>query len=237
MKEKISSFYKDAADAIDVGLRKYMLNVFAYMSIGLALTALVAYFVSLSESFILVLSSPVVFWMISLVPLGISIYLATRLSNISVERARVLFLIYAASLGVSLSLIFNVYSGVSIVSTFFVTSSMFLSMVIYGYITEKDLTGVGSFLMMCLIGLIISSIVNMFIHNSTFAFITSAVGVVIFTGLTAYDTQVIKSYYFDSDLKEISEKKAIFGALRLYLDFINLFLSILRFTGGRRKNF
>jgi FtsH-binding integral membrane protein len=235
MKEKVSSFYRDAATTVDVGLRKYMLSVFAYMSAGLALTALVAYFTSLSEGFMVILSNPFILWIIALAPLGISIYLTAKLSSISVEKARALFLIYAASLGISLSLIFNIYSGVSIVSTFFVTSSMFLSMVIYGYVTERDLTGMGSFLIMCLIGLIISSIVNMFIYNSTFSLIVSMIGVIVFTGLTAYDTQIIKSYYFDSDTEEISEKKAIFGALRLYLDFINLFLYILRFAGTRKR--
>jgi FtsH-binding integral membrane protein len=108
-------------------------------------------------------------------------------------------------------------------------------MVIYGYVTEKDLTGWGSFLVMGVIGLIIAGIVNIFVHSSTFMFVTSAIGIVIFVGLTAYDTQLIKSYYFDADTAEISEKKAIFGALRLYLDFINCFLYVLRFLGSRRN--
>ncbi|MDR1982570.1 MAG: Bax inhibitor-1/YccA family protein [Holosporaceae bacterium] len=235
MKEKVSSFYKDATDVIDTGLRKYMLSVFSYMSVGLALTALIAYFVSLSQEFMMVLSNPVVFSIIAFAPVIIPIYLTAKLSNISVEKARTLFLVYAASLGLSLSSIFNVYSGVSIVSTFFVTSSMFLSMVVYGYVTEKDLTRMGSFLIMSLIGLIIASIINLFVYSSTFAFVISVIGVIVFTGLTAYDTQIIKSYYFDSDIEEVSEKKAIFGALRLYLDFINLFLYILRFTGSRKR--
>ena len=111
---------------------------------------------------------------------------------------------------------------------------MFLSMVVYGYITEKDLTSYGSFLMMGLLGVIVASIINIFTHSSGFSFVVSLLSVVIFTGLTAYDTQTIKNYYFDSDSIEISEKKAIYGALRLYLDFINLFLNMLRLIGSRR---
>jgi FtsH-binding integral membrane protein len=112
---------------------------------------------------------------------------------------------------------------------------MFLSMVIYGYVTQKDLTGVGAFLLMGLFGLVIAGIINLFTHSSTADFVISVIGVIVFTGLTAYDTQVIKSYYLDSDSSEISGKKAVFGALRLYLDFINLFLYALRFLGNRRN--
>jgi FtsH-binding integral membrane protein len=180
------------------------------------------------------LYSPLFFMLIALAPLGISIYLVARLAKISAEQAKALFLVYAGCLGVSLASIFVIYSGGSIASAFFVTSSMFLSMVIYGYVTEKDLTSWGSFLTMGVIGLIIASIANIFMRSSAFEFMISAVGVLIFTGLTAYDAQFIKSYYFESDTAEISEKKAIFGALRLYLDFINLFLYILRFLGSRK---
>jgi FtsH-binding integral membrane protein len=235
IKKKVASYYKEAVGAVDAGLRAHMLRVFSYMSGGLALTALVAYFVSSSPSLMAFLFyNPFVFTIVALVPLGISIYLATRLAHISTEAARMLFLTYSACLGVSLASIFIVYSGSSITSTFFVTSSMFLSMTIYGYVTDKDLTAWGSFLTMGLFGIIIASIVNIFTHSSAFAFGISLLGVLIFTGLTAYDVQVIKSYYFESDSVEISEKKAIYGALRLYLDFINLFLSLLRLIGARR---
>ncbi|MDR0631872.1 MAG: Bax inhibitor-1/YccA family protein [Holosporaceae bacterium] len=235
MKEKVALYYKEAANAVDMGLRRYMLNVFSYMSAGLALTAVVAYFASCSRELMgFLFYNPLVFMIVVFAPLGISIYLVTKLAKISAEKARILFLSYAACLGISLSSIFVVYSGSSITSAFFVTSSMFLSMVIYGYVTEKDLTGWGSFLTMGLIGLIIASLVDLFVHSSMFSFLVSIVGVVIFTGLTAYDTQVIKSYYFDSDSEEVSQKKAIYGALRLYLDFINLFLYVLRFLGSRR---
>lgn len=235
MKEKVASYYKDAASVVDAGLRQYMLNVFSYMSAGLAVTALVSYFVSTSPSLMAFLFyNPVVFWIVALVPLGLSIYLAARVDRMSSDTARMLFFAYAFCLGISLSSIFVVYSGISIVSSFFVTASMFLAMVIYGYATDKDLSGMGSVLMMGLIGIICASIVNMFVSSSTFALVVSLIGVVIFTGLTAYDAQIIKSYYFEADTVELSEKKAILGALRLYLDFINLFLNMLRLLGYRR---
>jgi FtsH-binding integral membrane protein len=235
MKEKVTSFYGDAVKAVDVGLRKYMLNVFSYMSGGLALTAVVAYLVSSSQTLMeLLFRNGAVALAIAFIPVGIGLYLVGKFNSMSVEKVKTLFLVYAGCLGVSLSSIFIVYSGTSIASAFFVTSSMFLSMVIYGYVTEKDLTSWGSFLMMGVIGLIIASLVNLFLHNSAFSFVISAVGVLLFTGLTAYDTQTIKSYYLESDTLEIGEKKAIFGAFCLYLDFINLFMHVLKLMGSRR---
>ncbi|MDR3186826.1 MAG: Bax inhibitor-1/YccA family protein [Holosporaceae bacterium] len=236
MKNKATSLYKEAVGVLDAGLRKYMLSVFSYMSVGLALTAVVAYTLSNSVTFMLMLfSSPAISWIMFLVPFGISIYLTVRIASMSAEKARWLFIAFATCLGISLSSIFMVYSSASIAYAFFVTSSMFLSMVIYGYVTEKDLTSIGSFLMMGLIGVIIASIVNIFVRNSVAELVMSIIGVIIFTGLTAYDTQRIKSYYFDSDTADASEKKAVFGALQLYLDFINLFLYALRFLGVRRN--
>ncbi len=236
MKNNATPFYKDAAAAVDAGLRKYMLNVFSYMSAGLAVSAIVAYFASTSPAIMaMFFSSPMSAILIMLVPFGISIYLSARIASISANTAGTLFVVFAACLGLSLAPIFLMYSGESIAYAFFITSAMFLSMVIYGYVTEKDLTGFGTFLFMGLIGLIIASVVNLFINSSAFMFVISAIGVVIFTGLTAYDTQVIKSIYFNDDSEEISNKKAIFGALKLYLDFVNLFLYILRFVGAKRN--
>ena len=227
--------YKKVANIINAGLRQYMLNVFSYMSGGLAVTALVAYFASTSQAFMsAMLSSPMLFWLIALAPLGIAFYLIIRISRMSPEKARGLFFGYSAIMGLSLSSIFLVYSTASIAQTFFVTSSMFLSMVIYGYVTERDLTSFGSFLLMGLIGLIIASVVNVFMESTTASLVISAIGVIVFTGLTAYDTQIIKSYYTELDSDGTSEKKAIIGAFRLYLDFINLFLYLLRFIGRAR---
>jgi FtsH-binding integral membrane protein len=137
-------------------------------------------------------------------------------------------------MGLSLSSIFLVYTGTSIARTFFITAGMFGSMSLWGYTTKTDLTGMGSFLMMGLFGIIIASLVNMFIQSSSLAFVVSLLGVVIFTGLTAYDTQAIKDMYYEDDGFEIAQKKSVIGALMLYLDFINLFMHLLRFMGDRR---
>lgn len=232
-RENVSSYSK-VTRIIDSGLRVYMQRVFAYMSAGLAMTALVAYFASQSAGFIKFLfSSPLAFWIIALAPVGISLYLVGKISDIPANKARTLFFVYSGALGLSLSSIFLIYSFQSIVMTFFVTSSMFLSMTIYGYATEKDLTSLGSFLFMGLIGLIIASIVNLFMKSNAASLVISAIGVLVFTGLTAYDAQIIKSDYLESDSSEINDKKSVLGALRLYLDFINLFLYMLRFLGRK----
>lgn len=230
-----TTFYNGAVTSLDLGLRKYMLSVFSYMSAGLALTALVAYMFGNSASAMsLLFSSPGIALLLALIPFGIAIYLSFGISKMSADQARTLFFVYAGTLGVSLAPIFAIYAMVSIAQTFFVTSAMFLSMVIYGYTTGKDLTNLGSFLFMGLIGLIIASLVNLFMRSSMADLIISAIGVVIFVGLTAYDTQKIKSYYMESEANETREKKAVFGALQLYLDFVNLFLYLLRFMGRRR---
>jgi FtsH-binding integral membrane protein len=237
MKEKEATpFFGGAVRSVDVGLRRYMLNVFSYMSGGLALTAGIAYFVSCSRMLMaFFFYNQAVALGVALIPVGISFYLIGKFESMSSEKARTLFFVYAGCMGLSLSSIFVAYSAESIAGAFFVTSSMFLSMVIYGYVTEKDLTGFGSFLFMGVVGLVIASFVNLFWHNSVFSFVISVLGVILFTGLTAYDAQVIKSYYLKSDSDEVGEKKAVYGALRLYLDFINLFMHILRLMGSRRS--
>ena len=236
MKNQISSFYKDAAAVVDAGLRKYMLKVFSHMSLGLAVTALVAYFVSTSPTFMQsVLSSPILMWGLLFAEFGVVIYLSSRIDKMSVQTSQLCFYSYALLSGISFAPIFLIYTGESITTTFFVTSATFLSMVIYGYTTNKDLTGMGSFFMMGLFGLIIVSFVNIFLGNSALHFVTSIIGLVIFIGLTAWDAQVIKSLYFEGESQEASEKKSIMGALRLYLDFINMFLYLLRFLGNRRN--
>jgi len=236
MKNQVSSFYKDAAAVVDAGLRKYMLKVFSHMSLGLAVTAIAAYFISTSPTFMQsVFSSPGLMWGLLIAELGVVIYLSTRIDKMSVQTSQLCFYSYALLSGISLAPIFLIFTGESITTTFFVTSATFLSMVIYGYTTNKDLTGMGSFLMMGLFGLIIATLVNFFLQNSALHFVTSIIGIVIFTGLTAWDAQVIKSLYFEGESQEASEKKSIMGALRLYLDFINMFLYLLRFLGNRRN--
>ncbi len=235
MKNKVSSFYKEAAVVVEAGLRKYMLKVFSHMFVGLGVTALAAYFISSSQSIMQTLFSTNLFWGLIFAELGVVIYLSARINKMSVQSAQFCFYAYALLSGVSLAPIFVVYTGDSIATTFFVTSATFLSMVIYGYTTDKDLTSMGSFFTMGLFGLIIASIVNFFMRSSALSFVTSVIGVIVFTGLTAWDAQVIKSLYFEGESEEASNKKSIIGALRLYLDFINMFLYLLRFLGNRRN--
>ena len=230
-------FFKNvesAASAIDVGLRSHMLRVYNFMGCGLAMTGLVAYFASTSMALMSLLFSTPLYWLVALAPLGVVLFMSFRIEKIQPTTAQALFWAFAALMGLSLSSVFLIYTGTSIATTFFITSSMFLSMSIYGYITDTDLSKMGSILIMGLFGLIIASIVNLFLHNTMFELVISLIGVVIFTGLTAYDTQKIKNQYLESDSAEIGHKKAILGALSLYLDFVNLFLYILRFMGNRR---
>lgn len=237
MNERVTrQSYEKVAEYIDAGLRQYMLNVFSYMSAGLGLTALVAYFLAATGAVYAVFSNPLLYWISVLAPFGLAMYLIMRISSIEQSTARTMFFAYAVLLGVSMSSIFVLYSAMSIASTFFTTSAMFLSMVIYGYATDKDLTSFGSFLFMGLIGLIIASIFNIFIGSTVMNLVISAIGVIIFTGLTAFDVQKIKGYYLESDSSEVSGKKAMIGALQLYLDFVNLFLYLIRFLGMRSSN-
>ena len=235
MKDKVTSFYKDAAAVVDSGLRKYMLAVFSHMFVGLIITAGISYLVSTSQTLMISIFSTGFHWVLLLAPLAVVIYLSARIQNMSADSAKIWFYAFSALEGVSLAPICLIYTGESIAAAFFVTSSMFLSMIIYGYSTDKDLTEVKSFLTMGLFGIIIASLVNAFIGSSKASFFISLISVIVFTGLTAWDAQVIKSYYFEGEEQEISNKKSIIGALRLYLDFINLFLNILRLMGNRRS--
>ena len=231
---------------IDKGLRSYMLQVYNYMTIGLAITGAVSYFFA-KLCFIFTDDGQVLLtalgqaiygsfiqWIIILAPLGFVFYLSSKINKISVSSALIIFCAFSAIMGLSMSYIFAVYTSASIAKVFFISSSVFLAMSLYGYTTKKDLTSWGSFLMMGLIGLIIAMIVNIFLQSSMMGFVISCAGVLIFVGLTAYDTQKIKNMYLESDVEEISNKKALMGALRLYLDFINLFIMLLRLFGQRR---
>ena len=235
MNDKVTSFYNSAAANVNAGLRKYMVDVFGYMAMGLGITSLIAFFVWNSFSMLL-FQTPALVWMLFFAEIGIVFYFSAKIASISPQMAKGLFFTYAVLNGVTLSAIFELYTATSVATAFFVSAAMFLSMAIYGYTTDRDLTGFGGFLFMGVIGLLIASIINMFLHSSTMTWIISFAGVIIFTGLTAYDTQMIKSYYMESDDAAISDKKAIFGALQLYLDFINLFLYVLRFLGVRRDD-
>lgn len=228
----------------DEGLRSYMLKIYNYMALALVLTGVMAYgtlnfppLINLmynvgSYGQIIGLSG---FGMIiKFAPLGIAIYFFMGIGRMSVSLAQKMFWAYAAVMGMSLSYLGLVYTGQSLARTFFICSAVFGSMSLYGYTTKKDLTSMGSFLVMGLIGLMVVSIVNIFLQSSAVDFATSFIGVAVFMGLTAWDTQKIKSMYYSSGGGEMGQKVAIMGAFTLYLDFINLFLFMLRFFGNRR---
>ena len=231
---------------IDEGLRAYMLKVYNYMASGVLLTGIISLFlfklsvVTSVDGSIIGLTSlgntlynSSLMWIVMLAPLGVVLYMSFGIRKMSVAKAQGTFWIFAALMGASLSSIFLVYTGASITRVFFITAGTFGAMSIYGYTTKRDLTRLGSFLMMGLIGIIIASIVNIFMKSSMIYFVISIIGVLVFVGLTAYDTQKIKNMYLVSDTGEVMGKKAVMGALTLYLDFINLFLMLLRLFGQR----
>jgi FtsH-binding integral membrane protein len=240
---------------MDVGLRAYMLRVYNYMVYGLALTgvfALGTFLITtsttpnatyvdgaavgagryLTDLGVTLYSGPLM-WIMFLAPLALVLFLQFRIHKMSVGAAQGTFLAYAGLLGISLSSIFIVYDIGSIAQVFFITAATFGAMSLWGYTTKRDLTGMGSFLMMGLIGLVIAMVVNIFLASSGLDWVISIVGVLIFTGLTAYDTQNIKTMYSANDDGTLAGRKAVLGALRLYLDFINLFLMLLRLFGNR----
>lgn len=222
---------------IDEGLRSHMLRVYNYMSAGLVITGLVAFFfnqwVSSSPEMIQMIYGSPLQWVIALSPLAFVMVLSFGINKMSFSAAQLTFWGFATVMGLSLSSIFMVYTGASIARVFFITAATFGAMSLYGYTTKRDLSAMGSFLMMGLIGLIIASVVNIFMQSTMMEFAISAIGVLIFVGLTAYDTQKIKEMYLESDGTEVMGKKALMGALSLYLDFINLFLMLLRLFGNR----
>ena len=232
---------------MDEGLRAYMLKVYNYMSSGILLTGIISLLlfklsvVTSADGSIAGLTSignalynSALMWVVMLAPLGVVFYMSFGIRKMSAAKAQTTFWIFAALMGASLSSIFLVYTGASITRVFFITAGTFAAMSIYGYTTKRDLTKLGSFLMMGLIGIIIASVVNIFMKSSMMYFVISILGVLIFVGLTAYDTQKIKNMYLVSDSGEIMGKKAVMGALTLYLDFINLFIMLLRLFGQRR---
>tara|TARA_Y100000590_G_scaffold44046_1_gene46879 strand:- start:408 stop:1163 length:756 start_codon:yes stop_codon:yes gene_type:complete len=235
------------AHVIDEGLRAYMLKVYNYMASGIFLTGIISLFlfkvsvVMSADGSITGLTgignalyNSSLMWVVMLAPLGVVFYMSFGIRKMSASKAQGTFWIFAALMGASLSSIFLVYTGASITRVFFITAGTFGAMSIYGYTTKRDLTKLGSFLMMGLIGIIIASIVNIFMKSTMMYFVISILGVLIFVGLTAYDTQKIKNMYLVSDSGEVMGKKAVMGALTLYLDFINLFIMLLRLFGQRR---
>ena len=205
------------------------------MASGLALTGAVAYVAAESGLYASLAKTPLLLWVVVLAPLALVLFLSFRIEKMSLGAAQGAFWAYAGLVGLSLAGIFLVYTGASIARTFFITAATFLAMSVYGYTTRADLSALGSFLGMGLIGIIIASLVNMFLVSSALQFAISLIGVVVFVGLTAYDTQRVKNIYLESDGGVIAGKKAIMGALALYLDFLNLFVLLLQLTGARRS--
>ena len=219
---------------IDEGLRSFMLKVYNYMGLGLALTGAVAFFVSTSPALMQAIFGTPLQWLVMLSPFAFILVLSFGINRLRPATAQLLFWAFAGVMGLSLSSIFIVYTGTSVARVFFITASVFGAMSLYGYTTKKSLASWGSFLFMGLIGILIAMVVNIFLASSALHFIISVVGVLIFTGLTAYDTQQIKHQYYEVDTAVIAEKKAIMGALRLYLDFINLFIMLMHLLGQNR---
>ena len=231
----------------DAGLRAHMLRVYNYMASGLALTGIFAIviaqlsvvtndagqIVALTNLGNTLFGSPLK-WVVMLAPLGMVFFLSARLHRMSQSTAQITFWIYAAMMGISLATIFIAFTGASVARVFFITAGTFAGMSLWAYTTKKDLSGWGSFLFMGLIGIIIASIVNIFISSSALQFAVSVIGVLVFVGLTAYDTQNIKNEYAEHLDEETAGKLAISGALRLYLDFINLFIMLIHLFGDRR---
>ena len=223
-----------AAADIDVGLRSYMLRVYNYMASGLALTGIVAAFVASNQAVQQAVFGTPLLWVAILAPIGLVFFLSFRINSISASTAQAVFWVYAALNGVAFASIFLVYTGTSIARVFFITSATFAAMSLYGYTTKRDLTSMGGFLFAGLIGILIAGLVNLFLQSSALQFAISVIGVVVFVGLTAFDTQRIKEIYFAADGEEVAAKKSIMGALTLYLDFINIFIMLMQLFGDRK---
>ncbi|ODT31495.1 MAG: hypothetical protein ABS35_04765 [Kaistia sp. SCN 65-12] len=236
---------------IDQGLRAYMIKVYNLMGLGLLITGLAAVATimmattatptayALGDGTYLTAFGYAIFasplkWVVILAPLAAVFFLSFRVQSMSVSAAQTTFWVYAALVGLSLSSIFLVYTTASVSQTFFATAAAFGALSLYGYTTKRDLTAMGSFLIMGVFGLIIAMVINIFLQSSALSFAVSAIGVLVFAGLTAYDTQKIKEMYFEGDDQLVAGRKSIMGALTLYLDFINLFMFLLQFMGDRR---
>ena len=224
--------------ARDAGLRSYMLSVYNYMASGVLLTGIIALlFAPYARTVLLSASgrgmSPLG-WLITLSPLGIVFAMSFGMSRMRTGTLQLLFWAFAALMGLSMSTLFLAYTGVSIAQTFFATAAAYGGLSLWGYTTKRDLSGFGTFLIMGVVGILVAMLVNMFLRSSAMALAISAIGVLLFAGLTAYDTQRIKSLYFYVQGTEMAGKTVIMGALQLYLDFINMFQFLLMFMGDRR---
>lgn len=220
-----------SAALFDEGLRKHMLRVYNYMGLGLVITGLVAFFVGSTPAlYVPIFGSPLK-WVVMFAPLAFVMFFSFKVNSISAGAAQTMFWAFCAVMGLSMASIFLVFTGASIARTFFISAAMFGVMSLYGYTTKTDLTKFGSFLIMGLIGVVIASIVNIFLGSSMLQFAVSIIGILVFLGLTAWDTQSIKEQYAENAGAEVNQKLAVMGALSLYLSFINIFQLLLSLTG------
>jgi uncharacterized protein len=219
----------------DEALRKHMLRVYNYMGLGLVITGIVAFVVSSTPAlYVPIFSSPLK-WVVMLAPLAFVFFFSFKIQTMSASTAQMTFWAFCAVMGLSLASVFLVFTGASIARTFFITATMFGATSLYGYVTKRDLSKFGSFLMMGLIGVVIASVVNIFLGSSALQFAISIIGIVVFIGLTAWDTQNIKEQYAENFDQESQQKLAVFGALSLYLNFVNIFQLLLSLTGQREE--
>ena len=232
---KVMSQAQAQAAAVDVGLRAYMLRVYNYMCVALALSGAVAFVVSTSPALQQAIFGTPLMWVVFLAPLGLVFFLSARIHKMSATAAQTTFWVFAGLMGMSLASIFIAYTPESVTRVFFITAGAFAGLSLVGYTTKRDLSGMRTFLFMGVIGLIIAMVVNMFLVSSGLQLLISVVGVLIFAALTAYDTQQIKLMYYEADSGEVATKKSIIGALKLYLDFLNMFIFLLHIFGMARN--
>ena len=226
------SIVQDSA-LFDAGLRSHMLRIYNYMASGVLLTGIVALLVSSSPTLVQLIFGTPLKWVAMFAPLAFIFFFSFRIEKMSAASAQMAFWAFAAVMGLSLSSIFLVFTGMSIAQTFFIAAAMFTTMSLYGYTTKRDLSRFGSFLIMGVVGVLIASVVNIFLGSSVLQFAISIIGVLVFVGLTAFDTQSIKSRYAANLGHEAEGKLAVFGALSLYLNFVNIFQFLLQLTGER----
>ena len=219
----------------DLGLRQFFLNVYNYMTVALAISGVVSLGISMSPTLNALIWGTPLKWVVIFLPLGLSLLFMGMMDKISPYMAKVFLFVFAAAMGLSLSSIFLVFKLGSIVQVFFITAATFGATSLYGYTTKRDLSKMGSFLMMGVIGLVIAGVVNVFMQSSTLTLIISCISVLVFTGLTAFDTQNLKTIYFETDGDE-REKAGVIGAFNLYINFINIFVSLLQLIGEKKDS-
>lgn len=221
------------SDVFDAGLRRYMLSIYNHMASGVLLSGIVALVFAASGAAEAVFATPLR-WLIALAPLGFTMAISFGFNRMTLSTLQALFWAFAVAMGLSLSSIFFVYTGASIAATFFATAGAFAGLSLFGYTTKKSLSGFGTFLIMGLVGIMIASLINLFLQSPGLAWGISFLGVLLFAGLTAYDTQKLKEQYAYVGGSDLAGKAVVMGALQLYLDFINMFMFLLRFMGDRR---